>query len=207
MPGKSGLEVASIVVDDWPEGRKSPLIVFVTAYDEFAIAAFEREAVDFVLKPVVPQRLATTVERLKARLLERAAPGAKADELALLLQRVQALSATSVPRQERLDVLHLGLGDTVKMVQVKDVLMFEATDKYVNVVSRQGEGLIRISMRELLARVPENMFLQVHRSVVVNRLAIVSAQRDDLGHVTLEVTGVPRRIAVSRAFAHLFRPM
>lgn len=208
MPGKTGLEAASEVIDDWPDPARPPLIVFVTAYDEFAIAAFEREAVDFVLKPVVEDRLGKTVQRLKARIAERRSQGQpKADELATLLARVQSLAARQESDQTRLDILHLGLGDTVRMVPVADVLMFEATDKYVNVVAAGLEGLIRISMRELMSRVAPGQFVQVHRSIVVRRSAIASATRDDLGHMSLLLRGVQRPVPVSRAFTHLFRPM
>jgi DNA-binding LytR/AlgR family response regulator len=207
MPGKSGLEVASEVIDDWPDPQRPPLIVFVTAYDEFAIDAFEREAVDFVMKPVVADRLLKTVQRLKARISERQVPGALGDELATLLARVQALSGQHSANPARLDILHLGLGDTVKMVQVEDVLMFEATDKYVRVVAADVDGLIRISMRELMSRVAPGIFIQVHRSIVVRRNAVIAAKRDEMGHMTLEVRGVDHPVPVSRAFTHMFRPM
>ena len=206
MPGKTGLDAAAEVLDGWPEQQPVPLIVFVTAYDEFAIAAFEHAAVDFVLKPVVPERLERTVARLQARLEERAAP--KAGDLADLLRVVQTLAVDgSASRFEALDMINVGLGDTITMVPVDEVLYFEATDKYVNVVSAAHEGVIRISMRELLARVSPQHFMQVHRSVIVNRRAIVSATRNEMGHVTLQLRGISRMVPVSRAFAHHFRPM
>jgi DNA-binding LytR/AlgR family response regulator len=205
MPGRSGLAVAETVVDDWPDDSPAPLIVFVTAYDEFAIAAFEREAVDYVQKPVTPERLARTIVRLKARLAERTAAPAATD-LAKLVASLQALGGP-VAASDRLDVVHVGRGDVVEMVPVADVLYFEATDKYVTVHTRGREGLIRTSMRELIARLDPQAFMQVHRAVIVNRAQIATAVRDDDGHVTLKLRDTPTTIGVSRAFAHRFRAM
>lgn len=206
MPGRSGLAVAEAVADDWPADRPEPLFAFVTAYDEFAVDAFERAAADYVLKPATPERLAKTVERLRQRLAARAGTPAASD-LAALLHRVQALSATPDPSAERIKVLRAGVGNTVKMIPVADVICFEATDKYVNVVTAHGEALLRMSLRELLARIDASDFLQVHRSVLVNGQRIASATRDELGHYTLALHGLARPVKVSRAFAHLFRPM
>jgi DNA-binding LytR/AlgR family response regulator len=208
MPGKTGLEVAAAVSDDWDEGRAEPLFVFVTAYDEFAVAAFEHAATDYLLKPVVPDRLQATVERLKARLASRtAAPGD--GEMAGLVQRVQSIGAALPEGEslERITVIRAGVGNTVRMIPVEDVICFEATDKYVNVVTATGEALVRLSLREIMARIDAGGFLQVHRSVMVNSKAIESATRDEAGHYSLTLKGLPRKVKVSRAFAHLFRPM
>jgi DNA-binding LytR/AlgR family response regulator len=205
MPGRSGLAVAEAVVDDWPDDHPAPLIVFVTAYDEFAIAAFEREAVDYVQKPVTPERIARTVERLKARLAQRT-PIPDVTDLAKLVASLQAAAGVA-PAAERLDIVHVGRGDTIELVPVADVLYFEATDKYVTVHTRGREGLIRTSMRELIARLDPQAFMQVHRAVIVNRAQIAAAVRDEEGHVTLRLRDAPTTIAVSRAFAHRFRAM
>lgn len=206
MPGRSGLAVAEAVADDWPADRPEPLFAFVTAYDEFAVDAFERAAADYVLKPATPERLAKTVERLRGRLAARAGTPA-ANDLAGLLQRVQALSATPGGSTERIKVLRAGVGNTVKMIPVAEVICFEATDKYVNVVTASGEALLRMSLRELAVRIDASDFLQVHRSVLVNSQQIASATRDESGHYTLALRGLARPVKVSRAFAHLFRPM
>jgi DNA-binding LytR/AlgR family response regulator len=210
MPGRSGLDVATTVVDDWPETCPAPLIVFVTAYDEFALAAFDREAVDYVLKPVTPERLARTVHRLRERLAARAASPAT-DHLAALIDSLQNLARPGGPSGDdergRLDVIQVGHGSTIEFVPVADVLYFEATDKYVAVHANGREGLIRISMRELLARLDPQAFMQVHRAVIVNRARIVAATRDDEGRVTLKLRDAPKPITVSRAFAHRFRAM
>ncbi len=208
MPGRTGLAVAEAVIDDWPDTRPAPLVVFVTAYDEFAVAAFDREAVDYVLKPATPARMARTVERLKQRLAARDAPPVEGD-LAALLRRLQGLAHDGAPSGpgERLDAVHVGVGNHVHVIPVAEVLYFEATDKYVSVRTRDREGLIRMSMRELIARLDPAAFLQVHRGTVVNRAQVVAATRDDAGHVTLALRDTPRTIPVSRAFAHRFRAM
>ena len=206
MPGRSGIEVAEIVADDWPDDRAEPLFVFITAYDNFAIPAFERAAVDYLLKPATADRLQQTVHRLKSRLAQRATPP-DAGEMAALMQRMQALTAPEVESPERIKVIRAGVGNTVRMIPVADVVCFEATEKYVNVVTPSGEALVRLSLRELMGRIDSTDFIQVHRSVMVNANAILSATRDENGHYSLAVRGLQRPLKVSRAFGHLFRPM
>lgn len=207
MPGRTGLAVAEAVIDEWPDGRPTPLVVFITAYDEYALAAFEHQAADYVLKPATAERIARTVERLRARLAERAPLPADGD-LARLLQRLQNLvpSATD-SSQSRLDAIHVGIGNQVRIVPTAEILFFEATDKYVGVHTREGEGLIRMSMRDLMDRLDPSAFIQVHRGVVVNRAQIVMATRDESGRMALKLRDSPRTIGVSRAFVHHFRAM
>jgi len=206
MPGRTGIEVAEVVADDWPDDKPEPLFVFITAYDAFAVAAFERAAVDYLLKPATAERLQQTVERLKARLAERAA-SPEAGDRAALMRRMQSITAPEVESQERIKVIRAGVGNTVRMIPVVDVVCFEATEKYVNVVTPTGEALVRMSLRELMARIDSTDFIQVHRSVVVNSNSIVSATRDENGHYSLSLFGMQRPLKVSRAFGHLFRPM
>jgi len=206
MPGRTGIEVAEAVADEWPEGKAEPLFVFITAYDGFAVSAFERAAVDYLLKPATPERLQQSVDRLKARLAERAA-SPDAGDMAALMQRMQSIAAPEAESPERIKVIRAGVGNTVRMIPVADVVCFEATEKYVNVVTSTGEALVRMSLRELMARIDSTDFIQVHRSVMVNANAIVSATRDENGHYSLSVRGVQRPLKVSRAFGHLFRPM
>lgn len=206
MPGRTGLEAAEAITDDWPEDRPAPLLVFVTAYDEYAVAAFERAAVDYVLKPVTPERLAMSVARLRERLTVRSATP-QAGDAAAQLRSVQSLTAPALGEGGRIRVIRAGVGNTVRMIPVGEVLCLEATDKYVNVVTAQGEALVRMSLRELASRIEGAEFLQVHRSVLVNTQAIDSATRDELGHYSLTLRGLKRTLNVSRAFAHLFRPM
>ncbi len=209
MPGRNGLEVAEAVADEWPDGQGEPLFVFVTAFDEFAVEAFERAAVDYLLKPATADRLQQTVARLKARIAGRTTPP-DPGERAALMQRMQAIGWSPQQRPEggeRIKVIRAGVGNTVRMIPVADVVCFEATEKYVNVVTPTGEALVRMSLRELMARVDSADFIQVHRSVMVNSTAILSATRDENGHYSLAVRGLQRPLKVSRAFAHLFRPM
>ena len=206
MPGRTGIEVAETVADEWPDDRAEPLFVFITAYDGFAVSAFERAAVDYLLKPATAERLQQSVERLKARLSERAA-APHAGDMAALMSRMQSIAAPEAESRERIKVIRAGVGNTVRMIPVADVVCFEATEKYVNVVTPTGEALVRMSLRELMARIDSTDFIQVHRSVMVNANSIVSATRDENGHYSLSVRGVQRPLKVSRAFGHLFRPM
>jgi len=206
MPGRSGLEVAEAVADDWPDDKAAPLLVFITAYDSFAVPAFERAAVDYLLKPATAERLQDTVERLKTRLAGRTA-SPHAGDRAALMQRMQSIAAPADTSSERIKVIRAGVGNTVRMIPVADVVCFEATEKYVNVVTPAGEALVRMSLRELMTRVDSADFIQVHRSVMVNANAILSATRDENGHYSLAVRGLQRPLKVSRAFGHLFRPM
>lgn len=206
MPGRSGLEVAETVADEWPETRAEPLLVFVTAFDAYAVSAFERAAVDYVLKPATAERLKLSVERLKQRLAHRSdAP--QSGEMASLMKRVQTISAPEGDIPERIKVIRAGVGNTVRMIPVADVLCLEATDKYVTVTTATSESLVRMSLRELAARLDGADFIQVHRSVMVNSNAISSATRDEAGFYSLALRGLARPIKVSRAFGHLFRAM
>lgn len=205
MPGKSGLDVAEIVADEWPQEAAEPLFVFVTAYDEFAVPAFERAAIDYILKPVTPDRLRRTVERLQQRLATRA-PSPAAGQMATVCKRMQAISASDAP-PERIKVIRASVGNTVRMIPVADIMYLEAADKYVNVVTAGGEALVRMSLRELASRLEGIELVQVHRSVMVNASHMASATRDELGHFTLSLRGSSRTVSVSRAFSYLFRPM
>lgn len=182
MPGRSGLEVAEAAADDWPDGQPLPLplIVFVTAYDEFAVPAFERAAVDYVLKPVTADRLAVTVRRLRERLALQP-PAVPAEGRAELMRQLQSI-APPAPAAARIKVIRAGVGNTVRMIPVADVICLEATEKYVNVITAGGESLVRMSLRELAARIDGPELVQVHRSVLVNAAAILSAVRDENGH-------------------------
>jgi DNA-binding LytR/AlgR family response regulator len=205
MPGRSGMDVAEAVADDWPDGQPLPLIVFVTAHDEFAVTAFERAAVDYVLKPVTAHRLAMTVQRLRER-LEQLPQAPRAEGRAELMQQLRAIAPATLSA-ERIKVLRAGIGNTVRMIPVADVICLEATEKYVNVVTAGGESLVRLSLRDLAQRLEGAEFIQVHRSVLVNAACILSAVRDENGHYSLALRGLQRQVKVSRAFTHLFRAM
>ena len=183
-------------------------IVFVTAYDEYAIAAFEQGALDYLLKPVEPQRLAQTAQRLKARLAEKAS--AKADEaavdelLAKLMKMQQGLEGSGA-RREPLRWIQAASGATTRLIDVNDVLFFRSDEKYTRVQTRDVEAFIRTPIRELVPQLDAQQFWQIHRSTVVNLGAIASVVRDDAGRQRVHINGHPEVLEVSRSFAHLFR--
>jgi DNA-binding LytR/AlgR family response regulator len=202
MPGLDGLSAAQAIVEDWPPDTPLPLIVFVTAYDQYALAAFEREAADYLLKPVDPARLAACVARLQRLLAQQAPP------LQQALDQLRGLLAGTAPAPApRLDVIQAAVGATVHLVPVDDVVYFEAADKYVRVVTAEREHLIRLSLRELLPQLDAQRFWQVHRGVIVQAGCITSALRDESGKVFLTLRGRPEKVTASRLYAHLFRGM
>jgi DNA-binding LytR/AlgR family response regulator len=215
MPGMSGLEAAEALAEDWPDGAAFPLLVFVTAYDQYALQAFERAAVDYVLKPVQPARLAATVQRLQAALSAKAATP-PASELGDVVERLRGLlgpmaggsgAAGAGTSAEPLRVIQVGVGNAIHMVPIDEVLFFEAADKYVRVVTASREHLIRTSLRELLPRLDASRFWQIHRGTVVRAESIASAERDESGHVTLKLQGRADKLVVSRLYAHRFKAM
>ena len=206
MPGMSGLEVAESLAEDWPHGAPLPSIVFVTAYDKYALSAFEHAAVDYVLKPVEADRLALTCRRLQAALAARDKTTSQLPED--LIAALAALrSAAAEPAAPRLRVLQASLGATIHMVPVADVLYFEAADKYIKAVTASCEYLIRLPLRQLLQQLDPEQFWQVHRAVVVRADAIATAVRDDSGKLALSLRGHPAKLVASRLYAHLFKAM
>ncbi|WP_200907714.1 LytR/AlgR family response regulator transcription factor [Herbaspirillum hiltneri] len=202
MPGQSGLEAARELADEWPDTRPFPLLVFVTAYDEYAIRAFEQAAIDYVLKPANDARLALTVARLQARLKDMGDQG-----LEQVLAQLRGLAPAAIAPQERLRMIRAAVGNQVRLIPVDDVVYFEATDKYVNVVTADGEALIRTSLKELIPQLDPERFWQVHRGTVVQIAEVAAAQRDEAGKLSLKLRKRPETLAVSRLFAHLFRQM
>jgi DNA-binding LytR/AlgR family response regulator len=213
MPGRSGLEAAQALAEDWPEDAAAPfpLLAFVTAYDQYALQAFDAQAVDYLVKPLQPARLAASVERLKKRLADRGpAPGVVDATMAQLRALLGAAHGAGTPPAvpaPRLEVIQAGVGSLVHMVPIDEVLYFEAADKYLRVVTREREHLIRLSLRELLPQLDAARFWQVHRGLVVRAAAIASAQREESGKVTLRLRERPERLTASRLYAHLFRGM
>jgi DNA-binding LytR/AlgR family response regulator len=212
MPGQSGLDAAAELADEWPADAPFPALVFVTAYDQYALQAFERAAVDYLQKPVQPARLAACCARLRDTLALRAAANGPAAPAAVddaaLLGRLRTLLAT--PGEEPpapLAILQASIGTTLHMIPVDEVLYFEAADKYVRVVTAEREALIRMSLRELLPRLQAERFWQIHRGTVVRADAIATATRDDSGKVFLTLRQRPERLVASRLYAHLFRGM
>ena len=218
MPGMSGLEAAQALAEEWPDDGASafPLIVFVTAYDQYALQAFERAAVDYVLKPVQPDRLALTCDRLRSALSLRAQPEAEPGLGAAIAQLRSLLAsgndrigapAPAAAAAAPLRMIQASAGTAIHMVPLVEVLYFEAADKYVRVITVEREHLIRLSLRELLPQLDTQRFWQIHRGTVVRADAIATALRDDAGKVTLTLRGHADKLAVSRLYAHLFKPL
>lgn len=204
MPVLNGLGAAERIVDNWPMDAALPLIVFVTAFDRFAVDAFERAAVDYVLKPVEAERLEKTCERLAARLKERQAQDTHA---MAPLQALRGAAPTSSSGLPPLSIIQAGLGSTVHMVPVADIHYFEADDKYVRVITQDRELLIRTPLRELMPRLDMQAFTQIHRGTVVRTTLIDKVIREDTGRIFLHLRGRSERLSVSRSYAHLFKPM
>jgi DNA-binding LytR/AlgR family response regulator len=190
MPGQSGLDAAR-------EAEANCRVVFVTAFDDHAVQAFERAAVDYLLKPVSDERLARCVERLKQR--SALAPDA-------LLARLQQLLAAPA-KPERLNWLRIQVGQAVRMIPVEEVCYFQSADKYTTVLTRDAELLLRTPLKELLPQLDAEQFWQVHRGTVVNARQIISAHHDLMGKVSLALRDRAEKVAVSRTYAHLFRQM
>jgi DNA-binding LytR/AlgR family response regulator len=210
MPGATGLEAAQALAEDWPEGAPFPLLVFVTAYDDYALQAFQAQAVDYLVKPVDRTRLAACVARLQARLADRqASTAAPAEALQATMAQLRSLlgSSTGGVAAPRLEVVQAQVGNLVHLVPVSEVLYFEAADKYVRVITAEREHLIRTSLRELLPQLDPQQFWQVHRGTVVQARAITTARREDSGKVTLSLRGRPEKLVASRLYAHLFKGM
>jgi len=190
MPGQSGLDAARAAAADCR-------VVFVTAFDDHAVQAFEQAAVDYLLKPVSDERLQRCVERLQQRSMF--APDA-------LLTRLQKLLAAQ-SKPEPLHWLRIQVGQNVRMLAVGEVCYFQSADKYTTVLTRDAELLLRTPLKDLLAQLDPDHFWQVHRGTLVNVKQIVSAHHDLLGKVSLKLRDRPEKIAVSRSYAHLFRQM
>jgi len=195
MPGLTGLEVARRL-------NVPCRIVFVTAYDQYAVEAFEREAVDYLLKPVNDERLQQTIARLRNSLAQPAA--ALPDPL---LVQLQALLSESGSKPGPLRWVKAQVGQAVKLVATEDICYFQATDKYTAVLTRDAELLIRTPIKELVEQLDPEQFWQVHRGTLVNVRQIAAARHDALGRVSLQLKDRRETLAVSRGYAHLFRQM
>ncbi|HEX2011824.1 MAG TPA: LytTR family DNA-binding domain-containing protein [Roseateles sp.] len=196
MPGLTGLEVARRMAAT----AHPPQVVFVTAFGDHALSAFDAGAVDYVMKPVDDERLAQAIERVKARLQTRQ-PGP--DLQALLQQLLPAAGLAAAPARPRL--IQASLGREVKMIAPEDVIFFESDNRYTRVVYQEGEALIRTPLKELLASLDAEQFWQVHRSVLVNSRHVASAIRVDENSMVLTLKGREERLPVSRQFQGLFK--
>ena len=202
MPGLTGLEVAAAL----PDASPATQAVFVTAYDQYAIDAFDKGAVDYLLKPVARARLAATVQRLKARIAlgQRGAHDAAA--LAELVARLgQALPNSS--KEPPLVWLTASAGAETRLIMVEDIAYFQSDTKYTVVMTAAGEALLRKPIRELLDVLDPAIFKQIHRSTIVNLRAVASIQRDDTGRGIVKLKTRPETLSISQPFMSLFRNM
>jgi DNA-binding LytR/AlgR family response regulator len=192
MPGVSGLDAAKAIC-----GRAH--VVFVTAFDQYAVEAFERGAIDYVLKPFNEERLALTVERLKERL------GSRPPELAELFE---SLASRLGPRaSEHLRWIKASVGSNVRLIPVEEVLFFQSDEKYTRVVTQEAESLIRKPIRELLEELDPAKFWQIHRATIVNVDYIAQVRRGLKDQAEISLRDHGETLVVSRAFTHLFKQM
>jgi len=191
MPELTGVEVARHV------GNRAH-VVFVTAYDQYAIQAFETGAVDYILKPATDDRLAVTLERLKAKL---ATP--PVDLKAVLSQIAQQVGG----RKEKLQWIKATVGQNLRLIPVAEVLFFQSDEKYTRVALADGEALIKTPIRELIDGLDPEVFWQIHRSTLVNVNAIAGVTRDFRGQAHVKIKGKDESLVVSRIYSHLFKQM
>jgi len=198
MPGKTGMEAASVI------GNKS-IIVFVTAYDAYAVEAFERGAIDYVLKPPEQERLQITVDRLKTRLNKPAAASdVNASVTAMLAQLTEKIAA---PKPAFLQWIQASIGQDLRMIPVEEILFFRSDEKYTCVQTEKYEALIRKPVRDLAEELDPALFWQIHRATLVNVNAIEGVTRDIRGRHLVMIKGRSDKLEVSRSFLHLFKQM
>lgn len=209
MPGQSGLDAAAELADAWPADRPFPALVFVTAYDQYAVQAFEAQAVDYLLKPVQAARLQKTVQKLQLALTPQAPAAINLEATLAQLRNLMAAPglAAPAPPSAPLTVIQASSGNQIHLVPVAEVLYFEAADKYVRVLTAGREYLIRTPLKELAAQLDASEFWQVHRGTLVRASAIASVTRDEAGRLHLALRQRPETLAVSRLYAHLFKAM
>ncbi len=233
MPGLSGLDAAADIADQWPTDQALPLLIFLTAYDEYAVQAFERAAVDYLLKPLQNARLQQSLERIKPLAQQRVAGTATNTVAHSPTQSLRNLASAALqpdisqaaldqlrgllngpvlhPAPARLQRLQVGVGTGITLVPIDDVQYFEAADKYVRVVTASKEYVIRTPIKDLLPQLDAEVFWQIHRSTVVRASAIEAVRRDEAGRLRVALrangSGHSDLLAVSRLFAHIFKAM
>ncbi len=194
MPGLTGLELAGRI-------EAKTHVVFVTAYDQYAVEAFDRDAVDYLLKPVTEERLAKCVERLRRKLRDADSPPQLTEMLAQIARAIPGAAAG------KLRWIRALKGEEVQQIAVDDVLYFQAADKYTCVITRAGESLIRTPLAELTSQLDADIFWQIHRGTLVNMNEVASTRRDLGGRVFVRLRDGSTELPVSRAYSHLFKQM
>ena len=221
MPGISGVDAAREILQlDYGEEETAPEIVFITAYDQYAVQAFEHGAVDYVLKPAQADRLKRTRQRVLARLVARGSPelgavddaheamGTGTGSPAAMQQLLQSLSAQiSGHAGGRLEIIQASVGSSILMIPVSEVLFFISDEKYTRVQTGTAEALIRKPIKELVAELDPQRLWQIHRSTIVNVQAVESVVRDERGRQMVSVRGHAQKLEVSRSFAGVFKGM
>ena len=198
MPGITGMEAARQI------GSQSN-IVFVTAYDQYAVEAFERGAVDYVLKPPEQERLQLTVDRLKERLAKPKAAAVVSDSVTQMLS--QLAEKMAAPKPAYLQWIQASIGQDLRMIPVEDILFFRSDEKYTCVQTERFEALIRKPVRDLAEELDPSLFWQIHRATLVNVNAIEGVTRDIRGRHLVLIKGKSDKLEVSRSFLHLFKQM
>ncbi len=224
MPGCTGLEAAQDIADQWPAGQALPVIVFVTAFDHYAVQAFEHAALDYIVKPVRRERLAACIQRIQERFSDRfgqvagmestyhatdlVASNPSAPDDALLQGLRQLLIAeTPAAQAPRLQHIQASVGHQIIIVPIAQVLYFEAADKYVRALTANRELLIRTPIKELLPQLDPQEFWQIHRSTLVRASLIESVHRDESGRLSIHLCGRSEKLIVSRLYSGLFKAM
>ena len=196
MPGLSGIEVTKKIAG-------SCWVVFVTAYDQYAVEAFEHEAIDYLLKPVTAERLEKTVKRLQDQITSLHKPPLEISEI------VERL-LTSLPQKQApayLQIVRVQKGDGIRLIPVEEVYYFRASDKYTMVITNQGESLIRKPIKELAEELDPQQFWRIHRGTIVNVQYIDQVSRSMTGRGIVRLKGRSESLAVSRQYIHLFKQM
>ena len=197
MPGLTGLDVAARLA----AGPKPPHIVFVTAYDQYAVEAFEQSAVDYLLKPASLERLEKTVAKLRAR--TAAAPAATLQALLAQLGAAAPTPAAAAPLQW----IRASHGEETRLIPIDEVIYFQSNDKYTSVFLADGESLIRTPISKLREQLDEQQFWQIHRSVIVAARHVAGTRQDFRGRLMVQLKGRPEQLVVSRNYVDLFRQM
>lgn len=207
MPLMSGLAAAKNIIADANARNQAIEIVFVTAYDQYAIEAFARGAIDYVLKPYNNARLSETIERLKRRIQQGVSPQAATAQRDAIEAALRQISEKIAPTTTYLQWIKASVGQTVRLIPIDEVLYFQSDEKYTCVVLEDGEVLIRKSIKELLSELDPNRFWQIHRATIINTRAIAGVVRGLRDQADLNVKGRREVLTVSRNFTHLFKQM